>query len=124
MLLVIATLNICISGTLAFFQASGVSESRITTGVLDGTIIDEYTEPEDGVFPGDRVDRVINVRNDGTLDMVVRLKVDKSWEKELLDSDKIIIEFNTKEWFKGNDGYYYYKRYTRTGSNHFKAAYE
>ena len=107
----VSVFNLCTAGTLAYWRSTGITENNITTGVVDGTIIEEYTEPQGGIYPGDTVDNTVNIRNDGTVDMVVRVKIEKNWDdqNELLDSDKIMIDFDTEHWLDGNDGYYYYK---------------
>lgn len=107
-----SVISLCAAGTLAYWRSEGISENRLTTGILDGTIVGEYIEPQGGLYPGDTVDRVVNVRNDGTLDMVVRVKVEKGWtdsSNPALDSEKILIDFDTTNWLDGGDGYYYYK---------------
>ena len=110
-LAVVAAFHICVAGALAFWRTAGVSKNILTTGVLDGTLVEEYEEPQGGVYPGDTIDRVVNVRNDGNIDMVVRLKVDKFWNDNngRLDDDLIQINVTSSRWLDGGDGYYYYK---------------
>lgn len=104
-------------GTFAFWRTAGVSENQLTTGVLDGTLVEEY-EPQDGIYPGDTVPKIVNVKNDGNLDMIVRLKVEKAWMNNtdgLLDNELIEIDFNADKWLDGGDGYFYYKGILKPG---------
>lgn len=100
-----------IGGTLAYWRTEGTTATTLETGGLEGTLINEY-EAQSTLYPGTTLDQVIGVENSGSLDMVVRLKVDKKWNDNgsgELSDDMLEITYNSKYWIKDTDGYYYYK---------------
>ena len=109
-----------IGTTLASFKAGNESAHEIDLAAIKARIIEEY-EHQSNVYPGNTVDKVVNVKNTGTSDCVVRVKVEKAWGerrdedgKLIVDSaystDNIQIEYDTTYWvYDPTDGYFYYK---------------
>jgi len=104
--------------TVASWKSEGATVNTITTGLVKGQIVEEY---EDGqvVSPGSEVTKVVQVKNTGDIDVVVRVKVSKAWGAErdvngklivdnTFSTDNILIDFNDKEWEYREDGYFYY----------------
>jgi len=106
--------------TLAAFKIVNESVHEIDMANVKARIIEEY-EPAADVFPGNIVDKVVNVTNTGNSGCVVRVKVEKAWGesrgddgKLIVDStysvDNILIEYNAEYWmYDQEDGYFYYK---------------
>ncbi len=82
---------ISVSGTLAYYTAKGEAHNVITTGGVDiqliektevvnndgtKTLVDFPDEGIAGVMPGTSVSKIVSVRNDGSADAWIRIKVD------------------------------------------------
>ncbi|MDR0853451.1 MAG: BsaA family SipW-dependent biofilm matrix protein [Clostridiales Family XIII bacterium] len=119
-LLLVLTCLLLVS-TWALWTADSPAVNVIKTGTLSGEIVEVYNPPPK-VDPGAEIDKVVDVKNTGDVDMFVRVKIDKVWgdgsredNGDLipvvpgLATDNIIISPNTDKWFDGGDGYYYYK---------------
>ncbi|MFT3951941.1 MAG: hypothetical protein QM689_08380 [Oscillospiraceae bacterium] len=110
----------CTSGALAAWQTGSDTKNNISVGSVKGEIIEEYDQGQT-VLPGDTVSKVVNVKNTGTADAIVRVKINKIWgagrdadgvliPDETLDTSNIQIAFDTESWYYDeSDGYYYYK---------------
>ena len=112
-------------GTAAYFSGEAHVTNVITTGTIDITL-NEYTTDEEGnrvawpskgiqgVMPGQSVDKLVSVKNEGTGQAWVRVKVDTAIELaggagEV--SGKDLLSFDIQPgWVDGGDGYYYYSQ--------------
>jgi len=126
--LLAAAMLICsTAGTsLAAWQAAGDSVHVIDLAGVKARIAEEYSGA-DSVYPGNTIGKVVNVKNMGDADCVVRVKVEKAWG-ELRDGDgklivnsalptgNILIEYDTAHWhYDQSDGYFYYKGVLKPG---------
>lgn len=111
--------------TLASWRVQNSTVNSITMGSVKGRIVEEYNQGQT-VFPAATVNKKVQVENTGTMDVVVRVKVEKAWgdyrEKDgklvinpNLKTDNILIEYNTKDWMYKDDGYFYFKDVLKTG---------
>lgn len=124
----IALALLMIGGTLAAWYAESPSIHVINTGRLTGEIVEVYNPPAQ-VNPGMTVEKRVNVKNTGGVDMLVRVSVEKIWGDKnnvdgsgnvipdpALSTDNIHIVMNTsKWWYNQSDGYYYYKGIVKPG---------
>ncbi len=105
--------------TLASWRSEGSTINSITVGSVSGHIIEEYEQGQT-LSPAATVTKKVQVENTGTLDVAVRVKVEKVWGdyrdksgqlvvNHTLSTDNIQIDYNTSDWFYQNDGYFYYK---------------
>lgn len=127
-LLIVSVLAILVAvtaaGTLAFFTDSGSAHNVITTGNVDIELnewADEArTQPfkdQNGVMPGTKITKIVEVKNTGKNAAYVRLKVDIAVygaDKQGMDPKPVGLDFNTKNWTYF-DGYYYYNRALKPG---------
>lgn len=109
-----------VQATLAAWRVSDPSIHAISIASLSGRIVEQYTEAND-VKPGQDVEKIVNVKNTGSADCVVRVRVEKAWGRErnadgvlVVDdsypTDNILIDYNSEYWyFNAEDGYFYYK---------------
>ena len=112
----------CIGSSLAFWSVSSDTINSLNMDSLSAAIEEEYTRA-DHIMPGETIDKVVNVRNTGSSDIFVRVKVslalgdfDESGRfmvNTILDPDKITIPYHDTYWFY-EDGYYYYKGILKT----------
>lgn len=123
----IAVIVICLSltafGTLAYFTAEDTAHNVITTGDVDIELKEwadaDKTKPfpkegVSGVMPNTSVTKIVEVKNTGSGSAWVRVSVDKAillaeGVQAQVDLDKLVIEFDTKNWTKSGDYYYYNK---------------
>lgn len=112
------------AGTVAYFTTKTVAHNVITSGEIDIELVEtwdhddndktppvEYpSEKVEGIMPGAEHSKIVNVKNTGPNDAWVRVKVTKSVKAggETLPDSVLTLNFNTKEWIDGKDGYYYY----------------
>lgn len=117
-----ALILVFVSASIMAFAAwrqQGKTTNMVTLAAVKGSIEEQYGQ-NTIIYPGGTVDKKVQVRNTGTADAITRVKVIPEWGKygedglfvkdESFDMDKIIIEYNTKDWlFREEDGYFYYK---------------
>ena len=126
-LLAAAVLLFSTAGTsLAAWQAAGDSVHEIDLAGVKARIAEEYGGA-DSVYPGNTVGKVVNVKNMGDADCVVRVKAEKAWGERqagdgkmvvnsALPTDNILIEYDTAHWrYDQSDGYFYYKGVLKPG---------
>ncbi|MGN1456874.1 MAG: LPXTG cell wall anchor domain-containing protein [Acutalibacteraceae bacterium] len=105
--------------TLASFKTRSSTVNNITLASVKGSIIEEYEQGQT-VYPADVVNKKVQVKNTGTADAIVRVKIEKAWGdyresdgtlavNPSLSTDNILIEYNTDNWLYKSDGYFYYK---------------
>lgn len=130
--LCITALLICLAavatGTAAYFTAEETAYNVITTGCLYMDLVEETTGgqpwPEEGisgVMPGMAVDKVVYVKNTGSVPFYVRVSIDKTitaaaGSNAVLNFDHISMDLNTEQWSM-HDGFYYYYRALQPGEN-------
>ena len=120
-----------IGGTLAYFTQSETAHNVITTGNVD-IKLEEFSENEEGelvpfedisgMMPGQSASKIVQVKNTGSGDTWVRIKLDPRFtlDKDYAepgfapDVDDVIPEINEKDWqFK--EGYWYYNKVLKPG---------
>ena len=119
--LIICCAALLASGTLAFYSAEETAKNVMTTGKLDIDLKEETDgkqpwpeEGFDGIMPGMDVTKIVYGANTGTMDVWLRVKLDKTItpaegvEAEL-NFEKITLDINTTDWTE-KDGYYYYNK--------------
>lgn len=109
---------------LAAWQAAGDTDNILTMASYQNRIEEEYVVP-DHVDPGAEVDKVVNVRNTGTVDTLIRVSVEKAFgtrkkdgtfvKEGDLEPDMIQITYNTTSWKERGDGFFYYKEILKAG---------
>lgn len=120
--LIVCCLSVAVTGSTAFFSAEKQAHNVITTGKIDIELTELSAADGDGrpvpfcsvfgVMPGMSVSKIVQVKNTGSADAFVRLRVEKSLTletKEAGDAAVMEIDFNTADWLYGEDGYWYYK---------------
>ena len=109
------TVLVCVFAVSGIFAAADwYREDRttniISVGELSGDLIDIY-EQEAVVMPGDRVSKVVSVKNSGTSDGLVRVRLESVWTdsgEETADG-QFTFDVNKENWlFDADTGYYYY----------------
>lgn len=118
---------ICLSiwayGTLAYFTAEETAHNVITSGEINIELL-EWADKEkttlfpndrmSGVMPGTEVTKIVEVKNTGSNEAYIRVKVDKEiilpdGAEGKPDSGLMVLDFDKTYWTQGNDGFYYYK---------------
>ncbi len=106
--------------TLAEWKIQNNTVNLISMGSVTGRILEKYEQGQI-VNPSATVDKVVSVKNTGTIDANVRVKIKKAWGDSRdendnlivnadLSTDNIIINYNKKDWYYNEtDGYFYYK---------------
>lgn len=127
---IVMCLSLLVYGTLAYFTAEDTAHNVITSGEID-IELQEWADEEktmqfpengvSGVMPGTDITKIVEVRNTGSNDAYIRIKV----EKEIVlpegvegepDSGLMKIDFDETYWEKGDDGYYYYVKALNPGA--------
>ena len=68
------------AGALGYWKITGSSGNILTMSSFKNQIEEKYQVP-DHVDPGKTVDKIVNVKNTGTVDSVIRVKIKKCLEK-------------------------------------------
>lgn len=112
--------------TLAVWRKVNTSDHVAQMATVTGQIVEQY-EGAEGIYPGSTIEKVVNVQNTGTVDSVIRVKVEKAWGAqrdadgnllvdESVSTGNILIDFNTEYWqYDDEDGYFYYKGVLKPG---------
>lgn len=113
----------CVGSTWAYFTAKGTAHNVITMNSIGITIIEDGKATVDApnecitdVMPGTSVSKIVTVKNSGTGDAWIRLKVEpsiadadgKPMSTTLSDGTSVMTYTIGDDWHKGADGYYYY----------------
>ena len=116
-----------VGGTYAYFTSTAKLTNEFTTGTYETTIREEFESPSDWT-PGTTTPKVVNVTNEGSVDVAVRAKVEETWMaadgtslptvRDDIQVAQYAIGYN---WILAEDGYYYYKDTLARGetSNNF-----
>lgn len=123
-LAITSILAVMVFQTLAFFTAEDTALNRVTMGnvalILNDDTIDPETEdlkpfPVEGfdlVMPGDVIDKIVSVTNDGDNPIWVRIRLDRSiilaGEAADVDFNVLGLDLNDEDWTEGADGWFYY----------------
>lgn len=112
--------------TYASWQSQGETINKISMASVKGQIVEEYDQDQ-VVYPNATVDKIVQVKNTGTVDALPRVKIEKAWGDSRdengkllinpdLSTDNIEITYNTEKWtYDPNDGYFYYKEVLKPG---------
>lgn len=130
-LAITSILAVMVFQTLAFFTAEDTALNRVTMGnvalILNDDTIDPETEdlepfPVEGfdlVMPGDVIDKIVSVTNDGDNPIWVRIKLDRSiilaGEAADVDFNVLGLDLNDEDWTEGTDGWFYYNEILAPG---------
>lgn len=118
MLTFLAVLCLCASFAAAVWSVSQSTENFLTMSSYCARIVEEYKVPKH-VNPAETVTKKVNVKNEGGVDILVRVSVKKMFgrrqedgsfeEDPSLDPDMIQITFNNQYWKQSMDGWFYYR---------------
>ena len=124
---VAACVALVAGGTLAYFSAEETAHNVITTGGVDIELVEWMDEgktaqwSEDNpvpIMPGTVVTKIVEVKNVGSADAWVRVKVDKSFKvgEESRDASVVVPDLpaqapSSEPWaYREADGYWYYTK--------------
>lgn len=114
-----AVAAILIGGTLAWFQFHDEMPNKFTVGSVK-TSIHETFDPDQAkdMQPGTTIKKDVTIKNNGKSDALLRVKINPTWDKDntAVSSTDLTLNLNTKDWLKGNDGYYYYRHIFKSGA--------
>lgn len=112
------------AGTLAYYTDSARTHNVITSGKVNIALLEwadeARTKPfkdKQGVMPGTKVTKIVEVKNTGTGAAFVRLRVETevlSAEGQKMGPKHVHLDFNQTDWIY-QDGYYYYARSLKPG---------
>lgn len=120
---VMAVLAVC-GAAYGAWKITGKAVNVLTTPTFSNRIEEEYQVPSH-VNPGQKVDKIVNVKNDGTTDSYVRVMVTKAFgtrnengefvKEDGLDPELIQVEYSSSGWTLRDDGYWYYTDVLKAG---------
>lgn len=102
----------------AAWSARSFTYNKITTPVFGSNVIEKWEPPEEGLFPGMSIEKIVQIRNEGETASIVRIKLKKRIghyvngefvDDESLSTDNIVLDLNEEDWVLMDDGWYYYK---------------
>ncbi len=124
LLALIAVLCLCASFAAAAWSVSQSTENFLTMSSYRARIVEEYEVPKH-VNPAETVTKKVNVKNEGSVDILVRVSVKKMFgrrqadesfaEDPSLDPEMIQITFNDQYWKQRADGWFYYTEILKAG---------
>lgn len=123
LLTVLFVLSVTFMG-YAFWTIQSRTDNVLTMASYKAQIVETYKMPAH-VNPSESVEKRVHVKNDGTVDILVRVSVTKAFgtrdadgtlhAEAGLDPDMIEIKFNDRLWKAQDDGWFYYKEILRAG---------
>lgn len=130
-LAITSILAVMVFQTLAFFTAEDTALNRVTMGNVALILNDDTINPEteelepfpvegfDLVMPGDVIDKIVSVTNDGANPIWVRIRLDRSillaGEAADVDFNVLGLDLNDEDWTEGVDGWFYYNEVLAPG---------
>ena len=104
-----------ISGVFAYFSNNEVFENLFLSGTYKTVTRETFTSPTNWL-PGEETEKRIVTKNEGTIPVRVRVKLDESWTSK--NNDPLALEYNNEkvaiinfdnesDWLKKGDYYYY-----------------
>lgn len=97
--------------TAGFLVSTDSALNRLSCGYNTAGIVESYAPPA-SFAKGDEITKEVKVKNEGSVPCYVRVFAEVS-DPEARDA--IDIDYNTSDWIKKGDGYYYYSRVLKTG---------
>lgn len=97
--------------TAGFLVSTDSVLNRLSSGHNTAGIVENY-DPPYSFANGDEITKEVKVRNEGSIPCYVRVFAEVSDPEE---RDAIDIDYNTSDWIKKSDGYYYYSRILKAG---------
>lgn len=99
--------------------------SNLSGKIIEYTVLEEGTEPVFGptnirIVPGGTVKKSVSVENTGSMDMYLRISIDKVFDLSEANAGKptdpelVELEINSEYW-ELRDGFYYYKEILAEG---------
>jgi len=117
-------LSVVFAGSIfAYWQQSADTLNILTMASYKAEIVEKYRQPS-CVDPSEAVEKRVDIKNSGTVDILVRASVKKIFgtrnggvfeEDKNLDGEMIEIRFTSKYWHQGEDGWFYYKNVLKAG---------
>lgn len=108
----------------AFWTIQSRTDNVLTMASYKAQIVEEYNVPAH-VNPSETVKKKVHVKNEGTVDILVRVSVTKVFgvrdadgklqTADGLNPDMIEISFNSRFWEQKEDGWFYYREILRAG---------
>ncbi len=105
-----------VGGTIAYFTSSAKFDNIFQTSTYGTTYKEEFVAPTNWQ-PGDVTDKTLTVKNDGSVNVAVRVKMTEAWlaadgvtNPGLTIGDQTVALVhlaNTNNWVKVGDWYYY-----------------
>lgn len=113
-LVAVCLLSLCITVgvTSAFLMSSNTRTNSFFIGSNESGIVETFNPPET-ITKGDVIIKDVKVKNTGSKSYI-RMFVAIN-DNEM--AAKLSINFNTKDWTKGSDGYYYYNKVVNKGES-------
>ncbi len=105
------------SMALGYFSVQQNTDNFLTMDSYKAKLVEVYERP-DHVNPAQEVDKTVNVKNEGSVAIFVRVRVEKAFgtrqngtfvRDEALSADVIEIDFHDTWWKRMEDGWFYYK---------------
>ena len=128
-LLCMVTMTAAIGTTLAFYSGGGDLKNNLAT--KDSSLyLEEEFSPDDKWLPGETKEKVVNFKNSGKGDQVIRFKVELQWLNKSngtwtpVTTDPVKINWHTSlgtDWNNSfvadasNPGWYYYNKILAAG---------
>ena len=102
-------------GVIAYFSNSEIMQNRFISGTYKTVTRETFTSPTNWI-PGQETEKSIVTKNEGTIPVRVRVKLDESWTSK--NNDPLDLEYNGEkaaiinfdnesDWLKKGDYYYY-----------------
>ena len=119
--LILALLSMSAVGTYANYTRTDIATNTITTGSVDMIIHETglggapYPTDPVVILPGDVVNKVVTVENNGNQPMYLRVRLTPGVNDPALSAqDCIRMDINHTDWI-ARDGYYYYNQVLNPG---------
>ena len=97
--------------TAGFLVSTDSVLNRLSGGYNTAGIVESYAPPS-SFAKGDEITKEVKVKNEGSVPCYVRVFAEVS-DPEARDA--MDIDYNTSDWIKKSDGYYYYSRVLNAG---------
>ena len=134
---IVIALSLAAYGTVAYFTATGTAHNVLTMGNIGIKLNDKTEVVENGetklveftteypngmpVMPATEASKIVSVENTGSAPAWVRVRIEKTVEPADaavtgLDTKYVELNYNTKKWVDGGNGFWYYNEPLKPGA--------
>lgn len=123
LILTSACLVLAIGYTFAYYNSTTSIANKMATKEVAVEIIEKFSQGSE-FLPGEEVEKQVRFANVGESDALIRVRYNENWTDQAGNNvsgdvelvNKVWTNYWQSEWVDGNDGFYYYNKVLKPGT--------